>query len=127
MGKVISWSGSEHVEQVALFEWAAIHTVLYPELALLFAIPNGGHRHISVAARMKREGQKPGVPDICLPVPSKGWHGLFIELKYGRNKPSEAQDWWLAQLTEQDYLAVVCYGWQDAVDTIRDYLGIDEA
>lgn len=98
----------------------------HPELALLHAIPNGGHRHISVAARMKREGTRAGVPDVCLPCPRQGWHGLYIELKYGRNKTSEVQDWWLARLTEQGYLAVVAWGWQEAADVIRDYLGMAE-
>ena len=126
MGKAVKWDGSEHTEQVALFEWAATFAPRYPQLDLLFAVPNGGHRHISVAARLKREGTRAGVPDILLPVPSKGWHGLFIELKYGKNKTSKTQDWWLARLTEQEYLAVVCYGWRDAAETIKDYLGIDE-
>ena len=36
---------SEHDEQVALFEWAALREAEIPELALLFAIPNGGLRN----------------------------------------------------------------------------------
>jgi len=31
---------SEHTEQVALFDWARLFGGRYPELALLFAIPN---------------------------------------------------------------------------------------
>ena len=82
---------SEHDEQAALFEWATWHTSQCPELGLLFAIPNGGHRHPVVAARLKAEGVRAGVPDICLPVARKGYHGLFVELKFGRNKPTPAQ------------------------------------
>jgi len=43
---------SEHEEQVALFRWAWFAQVKHPALALLYAIPNGGHRHKAVAARM---------------------------------------------------------------------------
>lgn len=30
-----------------------------------FAIPNGGHRHIAEASRLKNEGVKSGSPDLC--------------------------------------------------------------
>ena len=115
---------SEHDEQVALFKWAAHMALHHPELDLLFAVPNGGKRDKIIALQMQREGVKPGVPDVCLPVPRQGWHGLFIELKYGRNTPTEYQLSWLERLIEQGYLAVVCYGWEEAVDVIKDYLGM---
>ena len=115
---------SEHDEQVALFKWAAHMALRHPELDLLFAVPNGGKRDKIIALQMQREGVKPGVPDVCLPVPRQGWHGLFIELKYGRNTPTEYQLSWLERLIEQGYLAVVCYGWEEAVDVIKDYLGM---
>ena len=46
---------SEHDEQVALFEWAAMNRSRIPELKLMFAIPNGGHRHKAVAGKMKAD------------------------------------------------------------------------
>lgn len=118
------YTSSEHDEQKALFQWSALHAGRCPELALMFAIPNGGKRDPVTAVRLRDEGVKPGVPDICLPVARQGWHGLFIELKWGRNKPSEPQLDWLARLTEQGYLAVVAWGWQEAAEVIRDYLGM---
>lgn len=124
--RVTVYASSEHAEQVALFEWAALHAGRYPELGLLFAIPNGGKRDPVTAARLRDEGVRPGVPDVCLPVPSAGWHGLFIELKWGRNTTTDKQNEWLERLTEQGYLAVVCYGWQEAVDVIMDYLGMGD-
>lgn len=117
---------SEHDEQVALFKWAAHMSALHPELGLLFAIPNGGKRDKLIALQMQREGVKPGVPDVCLPVPRKGWHGLFIELKFGANRPTEYQLEWLERLAEQGYLAVVCYGWAEATEVIQDYLDIKD-
>ena len=123
--RVRVYASSEHDEQVALLQWAALHAGRYPELGLLFAIPNGGKRDKLVAMQLQREGVKPGVPDLCLPVPSAGWHGLFIELKWGRNTTTDKQNEWLERLTEQGYLAVVCYGWQEAADVIRDYLGME--
>lgn len=115
----------EHREQVALFRWAALHSGRYPELALLFAIPNGGKRDAVTATRLKAEGVKAGVPDICLPVARQGWHGLFVELKWGYNDTTDMQNAWLADLSDQGYLAVVCHGWQEASEVIRDYLGME--
>ncbi len=71
----------EEIEQTCLFRWAALESGAHPELALLHAIPNGGKRSKSEAARMKAAGVKPGVPDMFLPVAREGCHGLYIELK----------------------------------------------
>jgi hypothetical protein len=118
------YGSSEHLEQCALFEWAEWAQGQYPELALIHAIPNGGHRHKATAAKMRREGVKSGVPDICLPIARRGFHGLYIELKYGRNKPSENQYRWIESLRAQGYCVQVCYGAQIAQAVIEDYLGI---
>lgn len=116
-----------HIEddhQKALFQWAA----LKPELATLFAIPNGGKRNPREAARLKAQGVKSGVPDVYLPLPSGRFHGLFIELKRpivkGEAKPvlSKEQGVWLEVLAKQGYRAEVCFGWLAARDVILDYL-----
>lgn len=114
----------EHQEQVALFQWARYAESQWPELALLHAIPNGGHRHKAVAARMRAEGVRRGVPDICLPVPRHGWHGLYLELKTRRGRMSPDQGWWLRHLREQGYFAVLCRGSASAQQTIADYLSL---
>jgi hypothetical protein len=112
----------ESQEQQALFQWAKLNENIYPDLKLLFSIPNGGKRHIVTAVRMKAEGQKSGVPDVFLPVPKCGYHGLFVELKVGKNKTSANQDYWLSVLSEKNYKAKVCYGWESAKDAILEYL-----
>lgn len=109
-------------EQEALFRWALYNRMRFPELDLLFHIPNGGSRNRIEAAHLKRQGVKPGVPDLCLPVARGGRHGLFIELKYGRNRPTAEQKAWLQDLDGQDYETAVCYGWEQAVQTIETYL-----
>lgn len=117
---------SEHDEQVALFAWAQWQTPAVPELALLFAIPNGGHRHKATAAKMKAEGVKAGVLDVFLPVARNGRHGLFVEMKHGYNKPSNEQLWWLEQLEAQGYKTAVCYSFEAAQGEIMRYLGVWE-
>jgi hypothetical protein len=116
---------SEHSEQVALFEWAAWCEGKAPELGLLFAIPNGGVRHPAVAAKMKAEGVKPGVPDTMLPIARHNFHGLLIEMKYGRNRQTAEQKEWDKRLVEQGYIVSVCHSWQDAARILTWYLGYD--
>lgn len=121
--------GTESAHQKALFCWAALPETLakYPELALMFAIPNGGERNKVTAARLKAEGVKAGVPDIFLPVArcvggEYSHFGLFIEMKKSKGVLSDAQDDWHGKLLRQGYMVNVCFGWQEAVNAIIDYL-----
>ena len=119
---------SESVEQTRLFQWAKMQSAAYPEIGLLFHIPNGGKRYAATAKRLKAEGVKAGVPDLFLPVARGGEHGLFIELKKEHgNKATEKQNEWLDALRKQGYTAAVCYGWYEAARLIYLYLGIEKA
>jgi hypothetical protein len=124
----------EHDEQVKVFEWAEITSLKFPALKMLLAIPNGAFYggHWSVANRMKAEGVKKGVPDIFLPVvrisikPKGISGGLWIEMKAGKNKPSQEQKWWLEQLEKQGYVTRVCYSAEEAIEAIEDYLSFNQ-
>lgn len=87
-------------------------------------IPNGGKRDSTTAKMLKAEGVKAGVPDICLPVARGKYHGMYIEMKCGKNKPTENQLWWQVALRRQGYFAIVSYGWEDAADWILKYLNL---
>lgn len=129
-------NSKEHEEQVALFEWAELASNQYPELQLMFAIPNGafyGRDKRSAFAQhnwLKKEGMKKGVPDIFLPVVKIDedeeiiYIGLFIEMKVGKNKPSEEQEWWIKNLQKMGYSVAICYSANEAIDVVRDYLQI---
>ncbi len=113
---------TEHDEQRALFEWAALSQGEYPELAMLFAIPNGGQRHPAVAAQLKAEGVRAGVPDVCLPVARGRFHSLWIEMKRKPNRTTDAQRDWLDALRRHGHCAVVCWSMSEAQQTIVAYL-----
>ena len=118
---------SEAREQADLIEWAesCARLKIHPELKLLHAIPNGGSRDIREAKNLKRQGVKAGVPDLCLPVPKGAYHGLYIEMKVGRNKPSAKQNEWLAALGGNGYAVCVCYGAAEARSHIEKYLRLE--
>ena len=75
----------ESGHQEALFSWAGYNTGRMPELEYMHHVPNGGKRDAATAVALKRQGVKAGVPDIVLPAARAGYHGLYIELKAGKN------------------------------------------
>lgn len=112
----------EHNAQVALFRWAALEQRRMPELALMFAVPNGGNRNIITALKLKAEGVKAGVPDIFLPCARSPYNGIFIEMKAKGRNPRGNQLWWHNRLAEQGYYVAVCYGFDQACYEIENYL-----
>lgn len=150
-------SGSEHGEQRALFAWlwmatrfgfkAAWDDANYvggdlvfsgvdaiPELAFIFAIPNGGLRDKITAGKLKHEGVKRGVPDIFVPLPVVTVHqryaGLFVEMKReadkdakrAKGRTSTEQERWIAHLRRVGYACSVCFNWRSAAKEIQAYV-----
>lgn len=113
---------TEAQEQAALFRWTQYARGKYPELALLFHVPNEGARSTVTGAHLKQQGMKRGVPDLFLPVARDEYHGLFIEMKRKNGKTTQEQEWWLERLQAQGYKAVVCYGWDEARKELEEYL-----
>lgn len=115
---------TEAEEQRTLFEWINRASGKYPELQLCFHIANGGSRNKIEAHNLKLQGVKPGVPDLMLPVPRGGYHGLFIELKRTKGgRASEEQQVWIRSLNRLGYKAMICHGWVEAAEAIKEYLG----
>lgn len=123
----------EHLVQVELIERVRLELCKeYPELqgpnfretgALrLFAVPNGGIRHIQEAVRLKAEGVQRGIPDLVLPIPRGNHCGAYLELKAGKGRLREEQKDWLRFLEAQGYAVEVSWTAQDALQFLRDYL-----
>ena len=110
-------------EQQTLFEFLALIESQEPMLKYMFHVPNGGHRHPVVAAKMKMAGVKRGVPDILFPIPFGQYAGLAIELKAGLNRTTNEQDEWLNVLANAKWQTHICYGWVDAAICIVKYIG----
>lgn len=113
---------SEETMQAQLIAWAGKQLNVYPELARLFHIPNGGQRHVVVAVNLKRQGVKAGVPDLCLPVPRFGCHGLWIEMKTRDGSVSASQKDWIGYLQGAGYRVKVCRSFDEAREAVIDYL-----
>lgn len=107
---------SEATEQQTVIQWCDWNHVP------VYHIPNGGARNPKEAYFLKLAGVRAGVPDLCVPVPRGAYHGLYIELKVGKNRPTEAQKNWIERLRFYGYRAVVCYGATEAIAEIKHYM-----
>ena len=110
-------------------EQAALMTELrirMPDVAdLIYHVPNGGHRHVLVAMKLKEQGVVAGIPDLVLTMARGCYFGLYIEFK--ATPPNDAaisasQHERIRKLNAQGYLAVVCRGHFDTMEQIRAYL-----
>jgi hypothetical protein len=126
----------EAKEQKAVIEWAQLEPlgVLPGKIGdYIFAVPNGGYGlSPALGAKMKAMGLKAGVSDLCLPVPSGIYHGLFLEMKKQHmhfQYPSlvkaaykENQLEWQERMQLAGYKAEFAFGAGEAIDIIQEYI-----
>ena len=116
---------SEAMHQKTIIEWCKWQKVKYPELDMIIHIANEGKRNPRTGAELKRMGLRKGFPDLQLLVPNKQYSALFIELKTDKTKRlSKEQKEWLEKLNSFGYKAVRCNGADEAIEVIKEYLGI---
>lgn len=116
----------EAEEQKTLFEVIEGAKLAYPELRMVFHVPNEGKRSRYTGGSLKAQGLQSGVPDVFLDVPRGGWHGLRIELKRIKDYSiSAAQNEWVKNLNRYGYAAAVCFGWEEAWEMIMAYINND--
>lgn len=115
--------GTEGSQQQALFCWIARMKRIFPQLECVFAVPNGGLRNKREAANLVSQGLRAGVPDVFAAFPSRNCHGLFIEMKVGKNKESDNQIDWAMRLRQQGYHVLTCRSYEQARDALLWYIG----
>ena len=107
---------SEHEEQVGFVNW---FRAKFPGV-LIYAIPNGGHRAVSVGKSLKAEGVTPGVPDLHIPA----W-GLWVEMKRVKGgKLSDDQMGMIGHLEGIGQKVIVGRGARDASEQVLRFRGI---
>lgn len=132
----------EDLEQKAVITWARWQPLFDLGMAgmigdYLHHSPNGGYRTKKEGGKFKQMGTQAGFPDLFLFIPCGGYHGLFIELKRPESKTADGkikragetnknQERMLKRLNIMGYKAVVCYGANEAIDEIKNYLGVGE-
>ena len=108
----------EHKEQVKLVQRVR---AFYPDV-LIASIPNGGNRSASERVRLHAEGVLAGMPDLCVLKQSKGFGGLFVEMKTKIGVVSKEQSCIAKQLNSEGYLCVIARSADEGFKLIEEYL-----
>ena len=98
--------------------------VAYVRMLNLFvsASQNGVPHKPQTVAKAIVMGQSKGEPDLFIAKPNKKYHGLYLELKYGKNKTSKEQDIIILKLQELGYYVGIAYNFEDSKLIIDNYL-----
>lgn len=115
---------TEHHIQAAAFDLIRLRAINDWRYQLIYAIPNGGKRHIGVARKMKAEGQKSGVWDMSVDVPCGDYHGLKIEVKRPGGKLTPDQLLMGRLYQKAGYFCKVCYSTLEIMSAIENYLSL---
>ena len=117
----MAYSGEDN-EQITVIEYCDILGIPITHTA------NEGKRSASYGAKLKRMGLRPGFPDLLITRARGKYHGFAIEMKYGKNKPTEDQLKWLSTLKREGYATAICYSAGEAIQLIDKYerLGEDD-
>ena len=118
----------KHIEsayQTQVVEWSRwaykANPSRYPMLNMLHCSLNGVKLSGTQAKVAKGQGMLSGVPDLFLPVPKNGYHGLFIEMKSEKGRVTENQHWFLTNADSVGYKTVICYSAKEAISAIEAY------
>lgn len=116
----------EFQHQCSLFKWARLPAVVrqYPALRLLEASMNGVRLTPAQAGKAKAAGMLKGQHDIRLPVARGPYIGLSIELKVGKNTPTDDQLQVGQWLEEEGWCVRYAWGWLAAKEEILAYLAL---
>src|SRR5690242_2202489 len=113
---------SEAEHQKRLIEWCHNNMGDWPELKWLLSVPNGWPSDRETALEMLAQGLRPGASDLFLSYPSRGFHGLWLELKLPGCKLKYHQAEWLEEQAALGYATRVCRSWEQRRDTLIVYL-----
>lgn len=116
---------SEHDEQAAYFHWVTRMAAHDWKYSTIFAIPNGGHRHIVTAMKLKAEGVRVGVWDIHIPLRFGRYIGAWVEMKSARGRLTKEQIKFGALMQDAGHLLHVCYSASDAIDFTQFYFNLN--
>ena len=118
--KIMGANNTEHQLQIECVQWFRL---VHKNDGIIYAIPNGGVRDTTTAAKLRMEGALAGIPDLHIPVPRHGYASLYIEMKNGKTgRLSDHQKTMIERLRSLGNKVDVCRTFDEFVKTVEDYM-----
>lgn len=109
---------SENSIQKAVMEWVRLDPALR---MCVIHIPNEGKRTSRYGKSLKDMGMRPGVSDLFIAMPRKGYNGAWIELKSKNGVLSDTQMEFLDDMKNQNYFTASCHSTEETISLIKWY------
>lgn len=116
--------GPEHRLQQAVCQWCdkvAAHGPL-AGMRLAYAIVNAGARSAQAAQYLRAEGLRPGLPDMCLPLPRFGFGAAYLEHKVMPRRLDADQIAYAWALVRAGNAYRISYCFEDSVEFLTRYV-----
>ena len=120
---------TESQEQKELIDWFKKQYPKYSKsirLSMNGINLGGGKKAAIMINHLKSQGMVPGESDLFFAIPTKGYHGLFIEFKStnGAHKLTDDQAEYIGYMTLLGYRAECCKGIEDAKQLISEHINL---
>lgn len=108
----------EQQEMIAIFDWVRWNKFD----KFIWHTANERKCSVQYGMLLKRMGVLPGVTDITIARARNGYHGAFIEVKVGTNKPTQTQIDFMTTMRDEGYFTKTVYSAEAAISTMLEYL-----
>lgn len=107
---------SESAIQREYFRYIRCRRATNWKYEFIHSIPYGIRATIGLAMKIKAEGLTEGIPDVCVPCPSQGYHVMYLEFKtrYGQQSKAQKRFQKYCKMVGNKYVVV-----RSAIDAIR--------
>lgn len=111
----------EKEEQIKVVVWMDKRNLVY------FGVMNQRRCGQAEMLSLKRQGLKPGVQDLIIPMARGKYHGMAVEMKrIVGGVMRENQRYWRDALTKQGWYAIVANGAAEAIIELERYLALQD-
>lgn len=116
----------EDDEQKAFFQWADY----VKELKWMHSSLNGASlagdkiQRARQMNRLKSQGMKKGVLDVFLPKAKGIFHGMYLEMKFGKNTMTKEQKEFAIDIAAEGFCMFTCYNSEQAIEATKLYLNL---
>jgi len=105
----------------ACMDLVKTYTGKCPQLQWMIHVPNGEYRTKATAAKLKRMGVKPGVPDLICPKGCGRWRGVAIEIKVRGARLRKEQAEWMQTLAAEGWLTATVTSTKEMEECLEIY------